>query len=119
MCEGDTALRARVDALLAARERSEPLPATQAETAGPTIKLDLADAPEEARRDFAQARTQLKLALGDKPGHDRGPNWPFTYQAETRQREAKALFQARGQRHPAARAGREVKAGSTRMMIFE
>ena len=83
MCEGDTALRARVDALLAARERSEPLPATQAETAGPTIKLDLADAPEEARRDFAQARTQLKLALGDKPGHDRGPNWPFTYQAET------------------------------------
>ena len=51
---------------------------------------------EEAHRDFAQARTQLKLALGDKPGHDRGPNWPFTYQAETRQREAEALFQAKG-----------------------
>ncbi len=51
---------------------------------------------EEARRDFAQARTQLKLALGDKPSHDRGPNWAFTYQAETRQREAEALFQAKG-----------------------
>ena len=52
--------------------------------------------PEEARRDFAQARTRLKLALGDKPGHDRGPNWPFAYQAETRQREAEAVFKAKG-----------------------
>jgi len=51
---------------------------------------------EEARRDFAQARAQLKLVLGDKPGHDRGPNWPFTYQAETRQREAEAVFKAKG-----------------------
>ena len=50
----------------------------------------------DARRDFAQARAQLKLALGDKPGHDRGPNWPFTYQAETRQREAEAVFKAKG-----------------------
>ena len=52
--------------------------------------------PDEARRDFAQARAQLKLALGDKHGHDRGPNWPFTYQAETRQREAEAVFKAKG-----------------------
>ena len=51
---------------------------------------------EEARRDFAQARAQLKLALGDKPGHDRGENWPRTYQAESWQREAEALFQAKG-----------------------
>lgn len=54
---------------------------------------------EEARRDFARARAQLKLALGDKPGHDRGDidgDWVKAYQAETRQREAKALFQAKG-----------------------
>ncbi len=55
--------------------------------------------PEEARRDFARARTQLKLALGVKPGHDRGDTddaWVKTYQAETRQREAEAVFRAKG-----------------------
>ena len=46
VCEGDTALRARLEALLAAHEQPEKLRATQAETARPTIKLDLADAPE-------------------------------------------------------------------------
>ncbi len=57
---------------------------------------------EEARRDFAQARDQLKLALGDKPGHDRGGEgpwvkpWAKSYQAESRQREAEALFKAKG-----------------------
>ena len=51
---------------------------------------------DEARRDFARARAQLKLALGDKPGHDRGRDWWVTYQAQMRQREAEALFQAKG-----------------------
>lgn len=51
---------------------------------------------DEARRDFTRARAQLKLALGDKPGHDRGRQWVTVYQAETRQREAEALFQAKG-----------------------
>ena len=51
---------------------------------------------EEARRDFAQARARLKLDLGDKPGHDRGEGWPGTYAAESWQREAEALFQAKG-----------------------
>jgi hypothetical protein len=57
---------------------------------------------EEARRDFVHASDQLKLALGDKPGHDRGGEGPWvkpwvkTYQAESRQREAEALFQAKG-----------------------
>jgi serine/threonine protein kinase len=51
---------------------------------------------DEARRDFARARAQLKLALGDKPGHDRGAGWWGSYQAEMRQREAEALFQAKG-----------------------
>ncbi len=57
------------------------------------------DHVEEARRDFARARAQLKLALGDKPGHDRGDTgfaWVKTYQAETRQREAEAVFKAKG-----------------------
>ncbi len=48
MCEGDAALRQRLDALLAAREQPETLLATQAEAARPTIKLDLDDAPDEA-----------------------------------------------------------------------
>jgi hypothetical protein len=57
---------------------------------------------EEARRDFAQAHNQLKLAVGGKPGHDRGGEGPWvkpwvkTYQAESRQREAEALFKAKG-----------------------
>ena len=57
---------------------------------------------EEAQRDFALALDQLKLAFWDKPGHDRsggGPwvqPWVKTYQAESRQREAKALFEAKG-----------------------
>lgn len=51
---------------------------------------------EEARRDFANACAQLKLALGVKPGHDRGTYWMKTYQAESRQREAEALFKAEG-----------------------
>ena len=45
VCEGDTALRQRLDALLAAHDQPETLLATQADTARPTIKLDLADAP--------------------------------------------------------------------------
>ena len=47
-CDGDAALRQRLDALLAAHEQPETLLATQAEAARPTIKLDLADAPDEA-----------------------------------------------------------------------
>ena len=54
--------------------------------------------PLGGRRDFARARAQLKLALGDKPGHDRGSGYTcwVTYQAAMRQREAEALFQAKG-----------------------
>jgi eukaryotic-like serine/threonine-protein kinase len=47
-CVGDPALRARLHALLAAHDEPETLLATQAEAARPTIKLDLADAPDEA-----------------------------------------------------------------------
>ena len=51
---------------------------------------------EEARRDFARAHDQLRLALGDKPRHDRGEYWYGSYQAESRQREAEAVFKAKG-----------------------
>jgi hypothetical protein len=47
-CGDDKALHARLDALLAAQEQPETLLATQADAAHPTIKLDLADAPDEA-----------------------------------------------------------------------
>jgi hypothetical protein len=58
-CAGDTALRARLEALLSAHEQPETLVATQDEAvrlredaaarqARPTIKLDLADAPDES-----------------------------------------------------------------------
>src|SRR5215470_11756286 len=48
MCDGDAALRARLEALLAADEQPETLLATQAEAARLTIKIDLADAPHES-----------------------------------------------------------------------
>ena len=51
---------------------------------------------DEARRDFAQAREQLKLALGDKPSRDLGPNWPRTYRGKVMRREAEGLFKVRG-----------------------
>ena len=47
-CEGDAALRQRLEALLAAHEQPDNLGPTQAEAARPTIKLDLTDAPDEA-----------------------------------------------------------------------
>ncbi len=48
MCEGDPALRQRLEALLSAHEQPETVIVPQADTARPTIKLDLADAPDEA-----------------------------------------------------------------------
>jgi hypothetical protein len=47
-CENDAALRQRLDALLAAHDQPDNLVPTQADAARPTIKLDLADAPDEA-----------------------------------------------------------------------
>jgi len=53
---------------------------------------------EEARRDFAKGRAALKRALGDKPGHDRGEGWRWrtSYEGEFWQREAEAVFKAKG-----------------------
>jgi len=47
-CGEDKGLRARLEALLAAHDQPETLLAAQVESARPTIKLDLADAPDEA-----------------------------------------------------------------------
>ena len=47
-CGDDKALRARLDALLAAHEQPETLLATQTESARSTIKPDFPDAPDEA-----------------------------------------------------------------------
>ncbi len=51
---------------------------------------------DKARRDFAQGRAGLKLVLGVKPGHDRGANWQESYRTESWQREAEAVFKAKG-----------------------
>ena len=48
MCDGDSALRQRLEALLAAHDATLNPQTTQAEAFRPTIKLDLADAPDEA-----------------------------------------------------------------------
>ena len=48
MCDGDTALRARLEALLLAHDQPGCLLTAHADAARPTIKLDLADAPDEA-----------------------------------------------------------------------
>ena len=49
MCEGNLVLRARLEALLAAHEQPDTVLATQASSAVKAIiKLDLADAPDEA-----------------------------------------------------------------------
>jgi serine/threonine protein kinase len=48
VCGKDNVLRQRLEALLAAHDQPDNLVPTQAETARPTIKLDLDDAPDEA-----------------------------------------------------------------------
>ena len=48
VCSGDPALRQRLEALLVAHDQPASLLTTHAEAARPTLKLDLADAPDEA-----------------------------------------------------------------------
>ena len=64
VCESDTALRARLEALLAAHEQPETLRATQAETARPTIKLDLADAPEAVGQTLGRYKLLERVGEG-------------------------------------------------------
>ena len=48
VCEGDAALRARLEALLAAHDQPDNLVPTLAEAARPTLQQNLADAPDES-----------------------------------------------------------------------
>ena len=47
-CAGNAALRARLDALLAAHDQPDTLPGEPADAARPTIRLEFAEAPDEA-----------------------------------------------------------------------
>ncbi len=47
-CEGDAALRARLDSLLAAREQSKTVLTAQAEATGATMEIDFTEARDEA-----------------------------------------------------------------------
>src|SRR5712672_463585 len=58
VCGMDNVLRQRLEALLAAHDQPDNLVPTEGEAARPTIKLDLADAPDEA---VGQTRGRYKL----------------------------------------------------------
>ena len=47
-CANDSALRQRLEALLAAHDQTDPLLSAQVEAARPTIKIEFADEPDEA-----------------------------------------------------------------------
>ena len=87
-CEGEATLRQRLEALLAAHDQPETLLATQADTARPTVKLGLADAPEEIVGQkigryktlervgvggcgvvYVAEQTESRRAHGDQAGH--------------------------------------------------
>src|SRR3989442_1024907 len=63
-CAGDAALRARLDALLAAHEQPDPLLTTPSESGRPTIKVELAEEP--LAEDVGQTIGRYKLL--EKPG---------------------------------------------------
>lgn len=64
-CDGDAALRQRLQALLAAHEQPETLPATQAETTRPAIKLDLAEELPDAAVGQTLGRYKLLERVGE------------------------------------------------------
>ena len=101
-CGADNVLRASLEALLASHDATLNPLATQAETARPTIKLELADAPDEV---VGQTLGRYKLLEQIGEGgcgvvyvaeQTEPVRRQVAYQAEMRQREAEALFQANG-----------------------
>jgi serine/threonine protein kinase len=64
-CGDDKALRARLDALLAAHEKPETLLATQAESARPTIKLAFAEEPADEAVGQTLGRYKLLERVGE------------------------------------------------------
>jgi eukaryotic-like serine/threonine-protein kinase len=65
MCDGDAALRQRLEALLAAHEQPETLLAQQPEAARPTIKLDLAEEPPDEAVGQTLGRYKLLERVGE------------------------------------------------------
>src|SRR5437867_11115837 len=73
-CLGDNALRQRLEALLAAHDQPDNFVPAPAEAVRPTIKLDLADAPDEA-----VAQTRRRYSLLERVGEGA---WGGVYGAE-------------------------------------
>ena len=65
MCEGDTALRQRLDALLAAHDQPETLLAAQAEVPRPGIKFDFATEPPDESVGQTLGRFKLLERVGE------------------------------------------------------
>ncbi len=65
MCDGDAALRQRLEALLSAHEQPETLLAMQAEAARPTIKLDFAEGPADEAVGQTLGRYKLLERVGE------------------------------------------------------
>jgi len=64
-CAGDAALRARLEALLAAHDEPDELLATQLESAKPTIKLDFTNAPADEAVGSTIGRYKLLEKVGE------------------------------------------------------
>src|SRR6266542_5867696 len=65
VCGIDNVLRQRLEALIAAHDQPDNLVPTQAEAARPTIKLDLADAPEDEAVGQTLGRYKLLERVGE------------------------------------------------------
>jgi hypothetical protein len=70
-CAGDEAMRQRLEARLAAHDQPETLLASQADTARPAIKLDLA---QERSTGLASAEKQSRFRGGGGPAPAAGPD---------------------------------------------
>jgi serine/threonine protein kinase/WD40 repeat protein len=66
-CYGDPALRGRLETLLATQEQPDPALATAADNARPMIRLDFADAPDEAEGQKL-GRYKLREKVGEGGG---------------------------------------------------
>ena len=65
MCDGDLALRARLDALLSAHDAPDELLATKTETARPTLKIEFAEEPPDEAVGQTLGRYKLLERVGE------------------------------------------------------
>src|SRR5262245_41234324 len=64
-CAGDTALRARLEALLAAHDKPDEILGTQPESAKPTIQLDLTNEAADEAVGLTMGRYKLLEKVGE------------------------------------------------------